>query len=393
MCARNAVIVGDSMQLPNVITDAGRLRLQAIGAKHAVDVRYNCAGISFLESVCQVLPKAPQTLLREHYRCHPKIINFCNQKFYGGQLAIMTEDRGEADVISAWRTVPGDHARGQFNQREIEVVAREVLPNLPYDSAEIGVITPYNELVSALSNRLGGNIDVATVHKFQGREKDAIVMFTVDDTIKTFVDDPNLLNVAVSRAKRKFCLVVSGNEQTESRHIPDLIAYIAYNNCTITQSRICSVFDLLYEQYAKARQAFLKKHLRISRFDSENLTFGLLEKILAEDAHFCHLGIICHQPLWQLIRDWSLLDDDERRYVSNRATHLDFLIYNRVSKQPVLAIETDGYKFHKQGTRQAERDEKKDRILAQYGLPLLRLSTIGTDEKAKIRARLHEILI
>ncbi|WP_371265277.1 DUF2726 domain-containing protein [Alistipes sp.] len=64
-----------------------------------------------------------------------------------------------------------------------------------------------------------------------------------------------------------------------------------------------------------------------------------------------------------------------------------------MSKQPVLAIETDGYKFHKQGTRQAERDEKKDRILAQYGLPLLRLSTIGTDEKAKIRARLHEILI
>ncbi|WP_302604882.1 DUF2726 domain-containing protein [uncultured Alistipes sp.] len=181
------------------------------------------------------------------------------------------------------------------------------------------------------------------------------------------------------------CFYVLTNEQTPTEP--------RYNNCTITQSRICSVFDLLYEQYAKARQAFLKKHLPISRFDSENLTFGLLERILAEDAHFCHLGIICHQPLWQLIRDWSLLDDDERRYVSNRATHLDFLIYNRVSKQPVLAIETDGYKFHKQGTRQAERDEKKDRILAQYGLPLLRLSTIGTDEKAKIRARLHEILI
>lgn len=112
MCARNAVIVGDSMQLPNVITDADRLRMQAIAAKHAIDPRYDCAALSFLESVCRVFPEAPQTLLREHYRCHPKIINFCNQRFYGGRLLIMTEDRGEPDVITAWRTAPGHHARG-----------------------------------------------------------------------------------------------------------------------------------------------------------------------------------------------------------------------------------------------------------------------------------------
>ena len=66
MCARNAVIVGDSMQLPNVITDADRLRMQSIGAKHAIDPRYDCAALSFLESVCRVFPEAPQTLLREH---------------------------------------------------------------------------------------------------------------------------------------------------------------------------------------------------------------------------------------------------------------------------------------------------------------------------------------
>lgn len=71
------------------------------------------------------------------------------------------------------------------------------------------------EQVDALNNAVGGRIDVATVHKFQGREKDAIVMSTVDDTITEFSDDPNLLNVAISRAKQKFCLVVSGNEQPE----------------------------------------------------------------------------------------------------------------------------------------------------------------------------------
>lgn len=98
------------------------------------------------------------------------------------------------------------------------------------------------------------------------------------------------------------------------------------------------------------------------------------------------------QPLRQLIRNWTLLNDEERRYASNGATHLDFLIYNRVSKQPVLAVETDGYLFHKQGTRQSERDRMKDRILNRYGLPLLRLSTTGTDEEAKIHTQLTALL-
>ena len=93
-----------------------------------------------------------------------------------------------------------------------------------------------------------------------------------------------------------------------------------------------------------------------------------------------------------MIRDWTLLNDEERRYASNGATHLDFLIYNRVSKRPVLAIETDGYQFHKQGTRQSERDRMKDRILDRYALPLLRLSTTGTDEEAKIKDQLSKIV-
>lgn len=388
MCARNAVIVGDSMQLPNVITDADRLRMQAIAAKHAIDPRYDCAALSFLESVCRVFPEAPQTLLREHYRCHPKIINFCNQRFYGGRLLIMTEDHGEPDVITAWRTAPGHHARGAFNPREIETIRREMLPSLPCEPAEIGIISPYNEQVNALHRELGGGIDVATVHKFQGREKEAIILSTVDDQITAFTDDPNLLNVAVSRAKRQFTLVTSSNEQPDSRNIADLLAYIDYNGGKITESAIHSVFDLLYEPYAEARREFLKRHRRISEFDSENLTYALLERVLEADPAFRHLGVLCHQPLRQLIRDWTILDDEERRYALNGATHLDFLIYNRVSKRPVLAIETDGYQFHKQGTRQSERDRMKDRILDRYSLPLLRLSTTGTDEEAKIHTLL-----
>lgn len=51
-----------------------------------------------------VIKDVPETMLREHYRCHPRIINFCNQKFYGGNLLIMTEDKGEENVLTAIRT-------------------------------------------------------------------------------------------------------------------------------------------------------------------------------------------------------------------------------------------------------------------------------------------------
>ena len=101
----------------------------------------------------------------------------------------MTEDHGEPDVITAWRTAPGHHARGPFNPREIETIRREVLPSLPCEQAEIGIISPYNEQVNALHRELGGGIDVATVHKFQGREKEAIILSTVDDQITAFTDD------------------------------------------------------------------------------------------------------------------------------------------------------------------------------------------------------------
>lgn len=391
-CAKNAIIVGDTMQLPNVVTEEDKEKLDFIANACLIKAEYDCARMSFLQSVCKVIPNVPQTLLREHYRCHPKIINFCNQKFYGGNLVIMTRDKGEKDVIRAIRTAKGNHSRSHLNQREIDVIKEEVLPALSYDTDEIGVIAPYNKQVNAVKSALEESIDVATVHKFQGREKDAIIMTTVDDTITAFSDDPNLLNVAVSRAKQQFYLVVSGNEQPKDCNISDLIAYIEYNNGTVIDSKIHSIFDYLYEQYTDARIAYLKKHKKISEYDSENLSFALIEDILQENINMCHLNIICHLPLYMLIQDYSLLNTEESKYAANINTHIDFLIYNRVSKQPVLAIETDGYMYHKSGTRQAERDVKKDHILELYGIPLVRLSTIGSNEKKVVVDKLCEVL-
>ena len=102
--------------------------------------------------------------------------------------------------------------------------------------------------------------------------------------------------------------------------------------------------------------------------------------------------MFCHTPLRTVVRDWSLLNDDERKYISHYSTHLDFLIVNHVTKKPVLAIETDGYNFHHEETDQHRRDEMKNHILDVYGLPLLRLSTTGSGEKDKIMKALKDIM-
>lgn len=381
-CAKNAVIVGDTLQLPNVITNDDRSKLSAIMKQYDIPEGYDCSKYSFLESVRIVIGEVPETLLREHYRCHPRIINFCNQKFYGGSLLIMTHDQGEEDVLCSYRTVKGNHATGQYNQREIDVVREEVLPVLK-DYDDIGIVTPYNNQVEQFRRQMP-ELNVSTVHKFQGREKDAIIMSVVDNQITSFADDANILNVAVSRAKKKFCLVMTGNEQKNKGNVMDLLAYIHYNNCTVTDSKVASIFDYLYEQYTAERIAMLDRLPQISEYVSENITYHLINEILHSENRFSCLKVLCHIPLRQIFKDTSLMSSEELMFAGNYSTHVDFLVVNTISKKPVLAIETDGYSYHNNTTEQYQRDRLKDHIFALYSLPLIRLSTKGSCERKRI---------
>lgn len=390
-CAKNAVIVGDTMQLPNVITSEDKQKMQKVAKECQVDTKYDCSQHSFLQSVCNVLPNVTQTLLREHYRCHPKIINFCNQKYYGGKLIIMTSDNGEDHVVSAVRIVKGNHSRGNFNQREVDVISQEVLPEMDVPNVETGIIAPYNDQVDLIKKSVSADIDVATVHKFQGREKDAIVMSMVDDVVTAFSDDSNLFNVAISRAKKKFCLVVSSCQQPENSNVQHFLEYLKYNNCTISDSNVHSIFDMLYAQYSAERLAYLSKYKKISEYDSENLAYSMLMELIEENQSFGHIGIVCHPMMRRIIRNVSLLPLSYKSYALHPNTHVDFLLYNRVGKKPIVAIEVDGYSFHKSGTKQSHRDSMKDEILKIYGIPLLRLSTIGSGEKKLIEEKLMSL--
>ena len=386
--AKNIVIVGDLQQLPNVLDSQNIQKSEDIWKRYALPESYHFSAHSLLSSAIATWPEAPTVLLREHYRCHPKIINFCNQKFYGGKLIVMTEDHEEPDVLTMYRTTPGNHARDHLNQRQIDVIRQEVLPRLAKQGYEsIGIITPYRDQVAAIQTQLGKELEVATVHKFQGREKDAIILTSVDNIITKFVDDPRMLNVAVSRAVKSLTVVTSQDPQNDRTNYGDLARYIEYNNCAVIESTVYSVFDLLYQGYAEQRRSFLKKHKRVSEYDSENLLYTVIQEIL-QKAEFSFVDCAAHVSLVNLVKDYSILTEEETTYARNPLTHVDFLLFRRMDKSPLLAIEVDGVAFHTAGSLQASRDEKKNRIFERCGMPLLRLRTDGSGEKDRIKQAL-----
>lgn len=111
------------------------------------------------------------------------------------------------------------------------------------------------------------------------------------------------------------------------------------------------------------------------------------------DNKYASLDVVCHFPLNMLIKNPELLNEQECRYAMNPSAHLDFLIYNRIGKKPVLVIEVDGYEYHKDDTVQASRDMLKNHILELYKIPLLRFKTNGSGEKEKIKEMLEKLVV
>ena len=117
--------------------------------------------------------------------------------------------------------------------------------------------------------------------------------------------------------------------------------------------------------------------------------YSVIQEVLSEEV-FSTIGCAVHVSLATLVKDYGPLTEEECEYARNPLTHVDFLLFNQMDKQPVLAIEVDGTGFHGVGSKQAERDEKKNSILEKCGLPLLRLRTDGSGEKEKIETVLKK---
>lgn len=384
-CCRNVVIVGDSMQLTHIVNKQCKEVAEQLQKAYHIIPAYDYVEQNILNSLKSLYgDKIKLVLLKEHYRCHPTIIGFCNKKYYNNELVVMTcGDNHPFRIIET--SISG--GRDNHNQRQIDETDLYIRENYSTDYTKVGVIAPYRNHVNMLQRQLPQGVEADTIHKFQGREKDTIIFNTVRNQIEPFIDNPNLINVAVSRAVKEFIIV-----KPESMLLPhgtnigDMIRYICYTTDpknTVIKGGICSVFDLLYKEYNKVFTSFLLSNKNIEGSPAEILVYKLLrEKILSNDSRFLFIDIAREYKLRDLIRDYRLFSEEEVKFIKNNS-RLDFLLYNKIDKTPILAIEVDGVSFHDNEV-QRKRDNNKNYILEIIGLPLLRLSTDGHNEEAKI---------
>jgi superfamily I DNA and/or RNA helicase len=108
----------------------------------------------------------------------------------------------------------------RVNESSARLAAELVLNAANSGIQSIGVITPYNEqakLIGKIMRELGLKKELAessTVHRFQGQERDLVILDTTDAAPLrpgVLLNDPvtavNLLNVSLSRARGKLIVI------------------------------------------------------------------------------------------------------------------------------------------------------------------------------------------
>lgn len=389
-CAKNVIIVGDRKQLSHIATKSEIEAPQEL---------YDCEKFSLLDSICEVFGNTiPRTLLKEHYRCHPRIIQFCNKQFYDNQLIPMKKDNGE-NPLSLIITALGNHMRNYMNEREIDSLLKVEDGYINTESGRTkGFIAPYNNQVNMAVKKLSDDYVSNTIHKFQGRECNEIVFSTVLDKKAEsqrqldFVDNAELVNVAVSRAVDKFTLVTgNGIFDENNKYIAALIRYIKYyaSKKDIYESPVISAFDLLYKEHDKSLEELASRlNPNDSLYKSEQIAKVIIRDVLSDERY---KDIVMHKQVYlkQLITVNENYTDRERQYIKNRAS-CDFVFYYRVGKQPFAVVEIDGGEHEAQA--QKERDELKNSILEKAGISMLRIRTVE-DIKSRIEAFMTELEI
>lgn len=390
-CAKNLIIVGDNRQLAHIPA--------VLGLKAPAD-HYDCERYSLLDSCMGVFKEAlPRTLLKEHYRCHPKIIQFCNQQFYGNALVPMTQDNSESP-LRMLVTAKGNHTRQNTNMRELDSLLK-VLEDKD-ESAWVsgdgrGFITPFRAQATLSDAYLPEDFVKDTVHKFQGRECNEIVFSTVLDKKRSsqgklqFVDDARMINVAVSRAKHRFTLITGDDVfTTPNSHIAALTRYIEYyaEDREVLRAPVVSAFDLLYQEYDQSlEQLHSRLQSQDSPFKSEQIVAQLLRQALSDAS--CRALVFHTQVLLNQIASPSnpALTQQEQLFMQHHAS-CDFVLYFKVGKTPVGVIEVDG-STHNEPTQMA-RDALKNKILEKSGIPILRLRIVESQIEEKIASFLTQ---
>lgn len=246
--SRRAIVIGDPMQIEPVVPTPAKL-LRSLYQKFEVEPDHWAApwvsaqvladraswfGTSLVQEDGDLWIGCP---LRVHRRCEQPMLSISNHIAYGGFMVDATPERpsqlGNLLGRSRWIDIQSERTQGKWSAAEGEVALRLLSSLLENDTnlegPDIFLITPFRlvaqklrQLVAASSflasklpqpTRRWAQERIGTVHTFQGKEAEAVVFVLGAPTQESAGARrwagarPNLLNVAVSRAKQKLYVV------------------------------------------------------------------------------------------------------------------------------------------------------------------------------------------
>ena len=231
--AKRAVIVGDDKQLPH-LSFLEKAKEQSFLSQYGIPDKYQLMWRFRTNSMFDLADyySMNSVMLDEHFRSLPPVINFSNHEFYGDRIRVMKKDFGGQKVLELVEVPDGkvdyDATR---NLPEVEAVIKKLHEIViederknPDNPVSIGIISPFRAQVEQLKTSVSKvlsdhmlrkhQIEIGTAHTFQGDERDIILMSWAfannsHPQSATFLQKPNLFNVAITRARYKVINFVS----------------------------------------------------------------------------------------------------------------------------------------------------------------------------------------
>ncbi len=230
---KRLAVIGDGHQLPAIPTIRG-MEERALAKKFGVEDLLEFIGHDendVYSTAAQSLPRrrADVVMLTNHYRSHPQIIGFSNNQIYQRELRLLRDPKGRRALQAGsgvhvkevtGQTVRGPKGRSWRNPIEAAAVADLIagVRTREDSSLSIGVVAPFRAQVEMIIEELdkrqaSRNVLVGTAHQFQGDERDIMVFSPVvargipENSAKWVESPPNLINVAVTRAREALFVV------------------------------------------------------------------------------------------------------------------------------------------------------------------------------------------
>jgi AAA domain len=253
---KRAVIVGDPLQLEPITTipfeaeqairkhyGVGEEWLTGRGSVQSLADRLNRLGTTLSGAEQRVWVGAPLTL---HRRCDPPMFELSNQIAYDGLMIGATNPALAEDFATRYPTLPqskwidvrSDSSQGHWIPAEGVEVDRILahLASIGFDFSKVMAIAPFRDVAQQLSKRAPRfrGLRAGTIHTAQGKEADLVILVLGSDPTRDgarawAASKPNLLNVAVSRARRRLYVVGDRDAWTGHRYFDVLADRLPYD--------------------------------------------------------------------------------------------------------------------------------------------------------------------